>query len=127
MVIYQLPSLFQASTAIAQGLVILGALISLWHYRLLKLNSADISTPESLVSRYGLYQWVRHPMYLGDGIAFLGLFLLVPNLLSVFVLVLAYVALFKQGKVEDAYMKQRFEREFKQWSVSSKLIVPYMI
>lgn len=126
MVIYQLPVLFKIPVIAAQAMVIVGASISLWHYWLLKKGSDNMSVPKALMSEQGLFPWIRHPMYLADMIAYTGLFLLMPNALTAIILLIAYIALFRQAQAEDSYMASRFESKFQTWRSSSKLIFPYI-
>lgn len=126
MVIYQAPSLFRVPVVFSQALVLIGASVALWQYRILKRNGCDISVPKRLVYKGGLYSRLRHPMYFADMIAYTGLFLLMPNMLTAFVLGLAYYALFRQAQVEDFYLASRFPREFQKWQLSSRMIVPFV-
>ena len=124
MVIYQVPGLFSVPVIFAQALVLLGASTALWHYRILKRNGCDISVPRRLICNGGLYPRLRHPMYFADMMAYTGLFLLMPNVLTVLALALAYCALLRQAQVEDVYLASRFPQEFQQWKQSSRLIIP---
>jgi len=126
MVIYQLPVLFTVPTIVAQSLVFAGAFVSLWHYRILKKSTANMIAPTELITKQGLFRWLRHPMYLADMIAYTGLFMLMPNVFTVFVLLMAYVALFRQAQIEDAYMASLFVGEFDRWQASSRLLFPFI-
>ena len=58
---------------VAQVVIGVGALLSLGHYGILKSTTRDIARPARLVTRRGLYPWIRHPMYFGDFVVIVGL------------------------------------------------------
>ncbi|MEE4377847.1 MAG: methyltransferase [Candidatus Competibacteraceae bacterium] len=113
-------------TAISQTLVIVGAVISIFHYNILKRFNKNISKPNYLVLKKGLFPYIRHPMYFGDMISCLGLFTLSANWATVVVLLISYVALFKQAQIEDGYLEELFGESFTNWSHQSKLIFPFV-
>jgi protein-S-isoprenylcysteine O-methyltransferase Ste14 len=107
-------------------LVLCGGGISIFHYLGLKQLNKDISCPECLEQYFGLYKLVRHPMYFGDFIAYIGLFLLFPNVFSALILIIGLIALVKQSSVEDSFLEKQFPNEFKAWKGKTKLIFPYI-
>lgn len=56
----------------AQALVVSGGAITLWHYRVL----SRARSRSEWARGGGLYRYIRHPMYLGDGLTYLGIALL---------------------------------------------------
>ena len=122
--VYQLVPWFEFPILGAQLLVFTGAGISLWHYLELKRSTSDISKPSCLIRESALYRFVRHPMYLGDMVAYTGLFLLFPTFLSALILSLGLVSLVRQSQIEDAHLALLFGAEYKQWKAATKLIVP---
>ncbi len=124
MIIYNINVLFRAPILLAQSLVVVGGLSSILHYRFLKQGSNDIAEPKALIVDRGLFRWIRHPMYISDMIAYTGLFLIAPNLATLMVLLLAYLALAKQAMVEDEFLQATFGRQFSEWRANTRLLMP---
>lgn len=124
--IYQIPSQFSFPIIVGQLMVISGAGLSLAHYFKLKKSSEDISRPNTLEHTFLLYKLIRHPMYFGDFIVYIGLFLLFPNLVSAFILAIGLIALVKQSMVEDVFAEHWFPEEFQKWKGKTKLIFPFV-
>jgi len=124
--IYELRPWFSVPRLFAQSLVLLGALSAIYHYLILRSINRNIEQPQRIETKRGLYGVTRHPMYLSDFIAYAGLFLLFPNLPAFVVLMVAYVALIQQSRVEDTYLRQRFDDEFAEWEKRSKMLLPFV-
>ncbi|MFT6407016.1 MAG: protein-S-isoprenylcysteine O-methyltransferase Ste14 [Arenicella sp.] len=125
-VLYQLDPWFVVSRGIGQALVIIGSASAIFHYLRLKSLNKRFEQPDILETEYGLFRYVRHPMYLSDCLLYIGLFLLFPTIPTVIVLGLGIVALVRQSKVEDKYLAERFAEPFSQWHEHSKLIIPFV-
>lgn len=124
--IYDLPSQIQFPIVWAQVLVITGGLTSLLHYCYLKRKSNDISQPNQLIRRFGLFKVIRHPMYFGDVLTYLGLFLMFPNSVSAIILLFAIIAIVKQSGVEDAFMASQFAEHHAAWKDKTKRVFPFI-
>ena len=109
---------------LGQSLVLLGASITLFHYRLLQHGTGG-PVPR-LVSQGGLFRWVRHPMYLGDALLYLGLALLIPGFASTIVLLTGWYALYRQADSEDQAMAEYFANDFEQWKSGTGLMLPVL-
>ncbi len=109
---------------VAQGFVLIGAGITIYHYYLLTRDNRDISQPETLLIHPGLYRVLRHPMYLGDMVLYAGLFLLASGWPALIVFLLGIYALYRQAQVEDDYLQSRFGEAFCNWRDSSGLLWP---
>lgn len=112
---------------VGQVLVVVFGAVSLGHYWLLKRANADIGKPIRLVSHGGLFNLIRHPMYFADIFIYLGLFLLFMHPLSLLILLLGLIAVFKQAVIEDSALAKQFGQKYWQWQGRSKLLVPYVI
>lgn len=109
---------------VAQACVLLGAVISLWHFGLLKRDNHNLEEPQALVKDRGLFKYLRHPMYAGDMLMATGFWLIAPALITIPILLITCFALYKQACVEDAYLQSRFAAVFTQWQASSYLLWP---
>lgn len=109
---------------IGQGLVVLGGVISISHYVLLRNHNASIFRPATLVTHKGLYKYFRHPMYFADMIMYTGFAVIMAHLLTFTILLLAFFALFKQAREEDLYLSRLFQKDHALWKRDTKLIFP---
>lgn len=125
-VIYSLTPWFDFPRAIAQSLVVTGGLSAIYHYWQLKSVNRTIEQPQVLETEKGLYPFVRHPMHLADFLSYTGLLLLFLTISTMAVLVLGFVALVQQSKVENHYLADhfgkladRFGKLFERWETRS--------
>lgn len=108
----------------AQVFAVAGGLLYCWHYYVLRSQNAEMSEPQTLVEKGGLYSMIRHPMYFSDAVCYTGLALFWLNPLSIALLGLAYLALVKQAQAEDQYIAKRFPQRYADWADRTRLIVP---
>lgn len=100
-----------------------GGALNLWHYRLLKAVG-NAEAPDRLMTKGGLWPWIRHPMYFGELLLMTGLTLMI-GLAATPVWLVSIVCLVTLAKVEDAAMARRFPEMHAAWSKRSGLIVPF--
>jgi len=110
-----------------QGLILIGASNSLFHYCLLKRSHPNLEKPAYLVSDKGLFSHVRHPMYMGDLLMFTGFWLMTPLVINIPILLLGYIAIVKQAMIEDHFIAARFPKEFSAWSAGTRLLMPWPV
>ena len=118
-------SRFPVPTMAAQIVVLLGACLHLGHYVVLKRRVEDLSTPETLVTSGGLFGRVRHPMYLGDAVVYLGLVGLAADWVALTLYTVAVVSIVLQCRVEDRDLARRFGAAFDQWAARSRILLPF--
>jgi protein-S-isoprenylcysteine O-methyltransferase Ste14 len=111
---------------LAQSLVFTGGVISIYHYHLLRSRNSNPTAPDVLVIDEALFQYLRHPMYLGDCILYAGLLLLAPSALSIAAAITGWVALYLQSGVEDQAMASRFGDVFENWRMRSGRLFPWL-
>ena len=104
---------------LAQSVVLCGGLTTIYHSRLLTYAKRR---GETLVTRGGLYRWVRHPMYTGDMILYAGLALLAPGLISALLAVAGCYALVRQAQVEDRESLREHGEAFAAWQAHTRLL-----
>ena len=107
-----------------QVLAVLGCLIHLVHYRILRRSVDRLDAPARLVVDGGLLPWIRHPMYLGDIGAMLGFMLIWPTAASISVAAVGIAAAVAQAVAEDRGLRARFPVDFEAWSRRSGLLLP---
>lgn len=122
--LYSLPTYPLVPVIVAQILVVTGALLTLWHYFLLKSSAGDLSRPSRLVNDRGLFTVVRHPMYLGDILLYAGLAMLAADGVAFVLASLGIAGIVGQAVMEDRAMRTRFGDEFDAWKRRTGLLVP---
>ncbi len=122
-------------------LAITGATVNLWHYRLFR-QVGRLVAPSALRVRGGLLPWVRHPMYLGEGLLMAGLVILAvgatglpevgrespreswnqcwPLVLGV----IGWLATWQLAEIEDAALAKSFPEAHATWRRTSGLLWP---
>ena len=109
---------------VGQVVVVTGALVHLVHYGILKRQSPALSAPVALVTRGGLYGWIRHPMYLGDALVLLGFTLMKPDAVTVLFGAAGILAIDRQCAAEDDQLLQMFGSDFVRWEESTRRFIP---
>lgn len=109
---------------LGQGLAVLGGSLFLFHYLLMRREQRRSGGRPALLSRQGLYRWVRHPMYLADGILYLGLTLLAGSGLAIALYLLCLYALLRQARVEDHHMAGLHPQQHRLWARHTGLMLP---
>lgn len=76
-----------------------------WRIGIDKKNETDLIET-------GLFRWSRNPIYLGIFVAHLGFFLVLPNALTLLYVVLSFVTVQVQVRLEEAFLKEIHGSEF---------------
>ncbi len=108
----------------AQILVLIGGVIVLAHYWLLKRRPGRLDRPGALLTRGGLFSVVRHPMHLGDAVMDLGWTLLAGSWLAYGLYGFCLVALQLQARVEDRHLAECFTEAHRPWRLHTGLLWP---
>ena len=95
-------------TKLAQAVVVLGGIIHLSHYVLLRRSNESIDPPKVLVTTGGLFPWIRHPMYLGDAVVMIGLAGISRSILATAILIGGLSCLLVQQRIEDGVLTELF-------------------
>ena len=113
--------------ALGVALSVVGVAVSIWsivtlgrHYDLV----LEIHRGHELVRR-GPFGYVRHPVYTGLGLHFLGASLATGNLLllggTLFVTIPAFVA---RARAEERLLRERFGAEYERYSLAVPMLLP---
>jgi protein-S-isoprenylcysteine O-methyltransferase Ste14 len=122
--LYSPHSLAVIPVRIAQTFVIVGAVLTIAHYILLKSVIGILSPPAHLVTSRGLFRLVRHPMYLGDLILYAGLAMFTCDPFSLALLVVGNIAIVGQCGFEDRMLRETFGDKFDAWKRQTRLLIP---
>jgi protein-S-isoprenylcysteine O-methyltransferase Ste14 len=84
------------------------------------------STPKAQeLNTTGIYSIVRHPLYLGNFIIWLGIVLLVRSTLLTAACVLAYFLYYERIIIaEEGFLSQKFGAAFAQWAQKTPMVIP---
>jgi protein-S-isoprenylcysteine O-methyltransferase Ste14 len=110
-------------------LVALGVAFALWaiatlgrHYDL----ELEIHRDHELI-RTGPYRWVRHPIYTGLGMHFLGACLATGNLVLIAgTLLVTFPALYLRARTEERLLRQRFGATYDAYTREVGMLVPLL-
>ena len=118
------PTLYHGNTAFARLAVVFGGVLVIYHYLLIKRGYRQAEPAARIVTTGGLFGLVRHPMYFGDIVMYLGLTLLACNFLSVALMAVALLALVRQASEEDAFLSRVYPAVYVPWARRTKRLVP---
>ncbi len=119
-----LPALFQLPYPGFLVLVLGGGGMVLWHHWILRRARRRAGERFILVRRGGLFGRVRHPMYLGDLILYLGLATYPATLVSLAALGIGWWALWRQASREDRELATTFGDDHRRWRQVTGLLLP---
>jgi len=73
----------------------------------------------------GIYSIVRHPLYLGNFLIFLGIAMLVPVWWFLLIFLLAFFLYYERIMyAEEAFLREKFGQEFEEWADRTPAFVP---
>ena len=118
------PELIVGSILVITGLIIRWTAISqLGKYFTVKIG---IQQDQALVTT-GLYKIIRHPSYTGMLIYYIGLGMLMENLVSLLILFgFSLIAILYRIKFEEKVLKQHFGNEFQNYKSSTYKLIPFV-
>ena len=90
-------------------------------------HAADfqIKKDHSLVT-HGIYRYIRHPIYTGFILSFLGVQLLVNSSLFFFFVIILPVVSYYQAVKEERLLESYFAKDYQEYKKRSKMFIPYL-
>jgi protein-S-isoprenylcysteine O-methyltransferase Ste14 len=122
-------SQWQFWTACGAALTLLGLLFTVWARIYLGRNwsgVAAVKADHELITG-GPYRWVRHPIYSGLVLAFLGTAMAVGRWRGVLAVALALIAIAQRILVEERFMRQQFGAVYDTYAARVRALVPGLI
>jgi protein-S-isoprenylcysteine O-methyltransferase Ste14 len=109
-------------------MVLAGVIIRLVAIATLKKNFSGLLRIREghTLTTNGIYQWVRHPAYLGAILLFLGIPVMVSSVLGLLVMLLLVPYLLHRIKLEEKMLIGRFGAEYEDYMRHSKKLIPYL-
>lgn len=116
-------------TASGAALTLLGLLFTVWARVYLGRNwsgVAALKADHELVTG-GPYRWVRHPIYSGLALAFLGTAMAIGQWRGVLAVALALIAIAHRVVVEERFMRQQFGGAYDSYARRVRALVPGLV
>lgn len=88
-------------------------------------HNYQIKKNHSLITS-GIYQYIRHPIYLGMGINFLGVEILMQSYL-IFLAPLGALMIFYWAKREETLLTKYFKKDYLDYKRRTKMFLPFII
>ena len=77
------------------------------------------------LNKLGIYSIVRHPLYLGNFLIFLGLFIFTGNIYGITIFILIFWIYYERIMfAEEAFLIDKFDDEYKDWSLKTPAFIP---
>ena len=111
-------------------MAIIGVLISVMGRHELGVNWAhggeyQVKNSQELVTT-GIYRYIRHPIYLGVILAYVGGQIVAGSYLSIVFLVLFMYSSIVQAKKEEKLLLQHFGQEYEHYMRKTKMLIPFV-
>jgi protein-S-isoprenylcysteine O-methyltransferase Ste14 len=116
-------------TALGAALTFLGLLFTVWARIYLGRNwsgVAAVKADHELITG-GPYRWVRHPIYSGLALAFVGMAVAVGEWRGVLSIALALIAIVQRITVEERFMRRQFGVGYDEYARRVRAFVPGLI
>jgi protein-S-isoprenylcysteine O-methyltransferase Ste14 len=85
----------------------------------------QVKRKQELVTN-GIYSYIRHPLYAGIALFFIGSELIVQSYL-LFPYLLAFLAAYRQGKWEEVLLEHHFGETYRDYKKRTKMLIPFVI
>ena len=119
-----LSALFMPPYAVFLLLVLVGGGIEIWHHSIMWRARRRAGEQPHLVRRGGLFGRIRHPMYLGDAVLYVGLASYPATVVSLLALAVGLWALWRQAGREDRELGVVFGDEHRRWQQATGRFFP---
>ena len=111
------------------GLVVAGLLLCVWARVVLGGNWSGTVTlkRDHEIVRTGPYRWVRHPIYTGLLVMFLGSAFAEGEWRGLIALVLVFAALWRKLKLEERWLGEHFGAAYAAYRECSSALIPFLL
>lgn len=119
----------QLWAALGAALTLMGMLFMVWARIYLGRNwsgVAAVKADHELITG-GPYRWVRHPIYTGLALAFIGTAMAIGQWRGVLAVLLALIAIAHRIRVEERFMREQFGSAYDAYAQRVRALVPGLI
>ncbi len=125
----QIPNATSAMQIVGLAFIVVGASISISSRKSLGTNWAhafeyQVKSKQELVTS-GIYKFIRHPIYAGVILGFIGGELVAKSYL-VFIVLILIPAAYHQAELEEKLLIRHFGEDYKKYMKRSKMLIPYL-
>jgi len=115
--------------AVADALLVGGLLVTVWARLALGRNwSATVTLKQDHeIVRAGPYRWIRHPIYTGLLIAFLGSALARGEWRGLVAVLIVFAALWRKLRMEEAWLEGLFGPEYADYRAVTWALIPFVL
>lgn len=106
-----------------------GACIACWsRYNLGKNWSLSVQKKESHeLIQHGIYKWIRHPIYTGLLLLFIGNTLIVGDYRGILAVIIVFVSFWFKLKKEEQLLTETFGNQYIEYAAKTKALIPFVI
>ncbi|MEO8365405.1 MAG: isoprenylcysteine carboxylmethyltransferase family protein [Pseudoxanthomonas sp.] len=111
------------------ALCIAGAFLACWSRYLLGSNwsgTVQLKQDHELIER-GPYQWIRHPIYSGLLLLFLGNAIMVGDWRGLLAVAIVFVSFWRKLKLEERWLAQHFGERYGAYRQRTKALIPALL
>ena len=110
-------------------LLIFSAYIAVAGYLLLKRKGKPDTNFEntSILVKSGIYEYIRHPLYLSILLLGTGVMLKEPGQYQIVLAVINMIAIFLTARIEEMEMIKKFGNEYRSYMKESKMFIPFIV
>ena len=110
------------------AVLILGLAFAIWARRVIGRNWSGIVTvkQDHELVRTGPYRWVRHPIYTGLLLAFVGTAIARGEWRGVLAVLIVFVALWRKLRLEERWMIETFGDAYLRYRAEVRALIPFL-
>jgi len=110
-------------------LLIFSAYIAVAGYLLLKRKGKPDTNFEntSILVKSGIYEYIRHPLYLSILLLGTGVMLKEPGQYQIVLSVINMIAIYLTARIEEMEMIKKFGNEYRSYMKESKMFIPFIV
>jgi protein-S-isoprenylcysteine O-methyltransferase Ste14 len=115
--------------SIGLGLAVFGALLAISSRVMLGRNwsaTVQLKQDHELITR-GPYRWVRHPIYTGLLVLFLGNAVMVGDWRGLLAVAIVFVSFWRKLRLEEAWLNRHFGEPYRLYQARTKALIPAVL
>lgn len=129
LLVHSLPKAAQAlNIYLGMTLSVTGFILIILAFRAFNLREFLGLEPEKQTTLvvFGMYRYVRHPLYFGTIIFIAGLYLLFPSSNMLTILIISYAYIWIGSRLEEQKLREQYGESYRTYSQQVKSLIPYV-